>query len=253
MSMQKSFFNKDPFYQTPVRPDFSVLSDHSSGPYSDPILNSSYELMFCDRVLLYRSEIGIPFAPWDVIFNNESSNDQIRSISQDASFSARSRLIAHQLLAKRGLPSQYKDVLGVVVEVNLKQGLDVLAVYADGTIRFINHKERQMIWETSTSRSEELVKKLFKNSNKSMRNITWNASKRGRYPVSGKARISFLCGHGIHSMEADMHIMRVHEYSCEVMKTAIELMLFLTDAKFRKYGMDAKKAVFKNSSYISSN
>lgn len=251
--MQKRSFGKDYYTPAPGIPDSASLSNACKGPYHDPILNIGYEMLFCDRPLLYRSEISIPFYPWDVIFNDESSNEQIQSIFNDASLPSRARLIACQLLAKRGFSTIANDVLGIVVEINLKHGTDVLAVYADGTARYMNHKEKQMIWETNTPRSEELILRLFNGGRNSFNKINLKAVRRGNAPNTGKTRISFLRGTEIISMEADMHIMRVHEYSSEVMKTAIELMLFLTDAKFRKYGIDTKKAVFKDSGYLSSN
>lgn len=40
-----------------------------------------------------------------------------------------------------------RDVLGVVVDMGLAEGLDTLAAYADGSARYLNHSGSAVVWE----------------------------------------------------------------------------------------------------------
>ncbi len=63
---------------------------------------------------------------------------------------ARLRLWAwHNLrqLGKYPSPDLARQVLGVIIEVPFEERLDVLAAYADGTARYINHQGGMIVWD----------------------------------------------------------------------------------------------------------
>lgn len=60
--------------------------------------------------------------------------------------------------------SDKKELLGVIVEVGLNEGLDVVAAYQDGTARYINYTGKMVVWETTTPASAKLTKELFSQS-----------------------------------------------------------------------------------------
>ena len=62
------------------------------------------------------------------------------------------------------MPAKRKELLGVIVEVSLPGGLDVLAAFKDGTARYINYAEKMLVWETQTPGSTALINKLFPDS-----------------------------------------------------------------------------------------
>ena len=69
---------------------------------------------------------------------------------------ARLRLWAwHNLrqLGKYPSPDLARQVLGVIIEVPYEERLDVLAAYADGTARYINHQGGMIVWD----RMDELI------------------------------------------------------------------------------------------------
>lgn len=75
---------------------------------------------------------------------------------------ARLRLWAwHNLrqLGKYPSPDLARQVLGAVIEVPFEDRLDVLAAYADGTARYINHQGGMIVWD----RVDEIITPLVMN------------------------------------------------------------------------------------------
>jgi len=65
-------------------------------------------------------------------------------------------------LGVRPPPRDAKRVYGVVLEVNLSDGLDVLAAYADHSARFINHGGNVIVWEARDATIDRLVDDLLR-------------------------------------------------------------------------------------------
>ena len=54
-----------------------------------------------------------------------------------------------------------KDVLGVVVDMGLEDGLDTLAGFADGSARYLNHSGSGIVWEVPDMAIGQLVRQLL--------------------------------------------------------------------------------------------
>ena len=54
-----------------------------------------------------------------------------------------------------------KDVLGVVVDMGLEEGLDTLAGFADGSARYLNHSGSAIVWEVPDMAIGQLVRQLL--------------------------------------------------------------------------------------------
>ena len=54
-----------------------------------------------------------------------------------------------------------KDVLGVVVDMGLEEGLDTLAGFADGSARYLNHAGSGIVWEVPDPTIGQLVRALL--------------------------------------------------------------------------------------------
>ena len=75
---------------------------------------------------------------------------------------ARLRLWAwHNLrqLGKFPSPDLARQALGVIIEVPFQERMDVLAAYADGTARYINHQGGMIVWD----RTDETITPLVMN------------------------------------------------------------------------------------------
>jgi hypothetical protein len=60
-------------------------------------------------------------------------------------------------IGKRPSAAQQEKVLGIVIEVPNEGGEDLLASYADGTARYLNHQGGMIIWDTFDERITPLI------------------------------------------------------------------------------------------------
>ena len=111
-------------------------------PYESDATNAIYDLLFCDDLELYRAKFeGEPEGPWKVIFAQPPSTDALRALATSSSVESRVRLLAFNALGQTAARAQKKELLGVVIEVGLDDGLDTLAAYRDLSARYINHSQ----------------------------------------------------------------------------------------------------------------
>src|SRR6186713_3252809 len=138
------------------------LFKKSPEPYQDHSTNLIYNLLFCDDLDLYRTHFEPPINyPWDILFSNASTISDLQKIINDNNTEARVKILAYNKQLAIGHKVERKELLGVIVEVGLEQGLDVLASFKDGSARHINHTGHMIIWETSDERSTALTNSLF--------------------------------------------------------------------------------------------
>src|SRR5579864_7316994 len=123
-------------------------------PYKNAGINTIYDLLFCDRVELYKkTNTGPGVYPWTILLAEKPDPDELVKVSLDTTLESRARALACNLLiAARAKPNR-KEIFGVITEVDLPGGLDVLAAYSDGTARYINHSEKLLVWETRSEKS----------------------------------------------------------------------------------------------------
>lgn len=188
-----------------------------------------YTLLFADEPQLYLANQQAPYSfPYSILADG-SDNSQLKSLAADASQESRIRLLAFHQLGQTGQITERKELLGVVVEVALSEGLDVLAAYADGTARFLHHTGRVIIWENGAdNRSRQLIDKLFAESARVVAQIgPWNQPRRPA-PAPGMARISFLATDGLYFGEAPVNHLFGDPLAAPALNAATELMQFLT-------------------------
>ena len=122
-----------------------------------------------------------------------------------------------------------KELLGVIIEVGLDNGLDVLASFKDGTARYINQTGKILIWETSDKVSDELTKNLFLQSQNIVNNIgVWDKPRRP-YPTKGNVRLTFLVSDGLYFGEGPINVMFNDALANPALTKATELMQYLTE------------------------
>jgi hypothetical protein len=99
-----------------------------------------YEPMFCDRPELARPTVPDAAAPWQRLLADPAADARaVRALAEDAEADSRVRALAYGWLRARREPVPHGLLLGVVFEIEVAGGLDVLAVYADGRMRYLNH------------------------------------------------------------------------------------------------------------------
>ena len=99
-------------------------------PYVDNTNNIIYNLLFGDTPNLFKALIKPPITyPFDVLFSETSSESDLQKIIDDKDEDTRSVLDAYNKLLLRGIKSIKKELLGVIVEVSMEEGLDVMASF----------------------------------------------------------------------------------------------------------------------------
>lgn len=123
--------------------------------------------------------------------------------------------------------AQAKFVYGVVVEVTLEQGLDIVAAYADLTARYFNYSGAAIIWERPNDSLNQYVEALLQAGKIVAEQIGPMTEPRGPAPPAGQARISMLTPSGIHFGQASLEVLAADSRGGRVMGAAAELMMRL--------------------------
>jgi hypothetical protein len=91
-----------------------------------------------------------------------------------------------------------KDVLGVIVEVALDEGLDIVVTYADGTARYFNHSGAAVVWDCPDDSLHEPIESLLHAGRVVVEQIgPWEGS-RPNPPLSGQVGLNILTPSGLH-------------------------------------------------------
>jgi hypothetical protein len=201
-----------------------------AGPYKDAATNLIYNLLFCDNLNLYQTNTKAPLVyPYDVLFAEKSAPAALLNIAASHAAVTRTRILAYNRLRSIGHKPDKKELLGVIVEVGLDEGLDVVASYRDGTARYINYTGKLVVWETTTAASEKLTKELFSQSEPILSKIgPWNEPRRP-HPAKGNVRITFLVSDGLYFGEGPIDVMFNDQMAGPALSAAGGLMKFLTE------------------------
>lgn len=188
-----------------------------------------YPLLFCDNPELYLVNQSAPYTFPYTVLASPADTAALSELAADPAQESRIRLLAYHQLRQNDKVITSKELLGVIVEVGLQEGLDVLAAYADGTARFLHHTGRVIIWENGTdSRSRQLIDQLFAESAKVVTQIgPWDQPRRPA-PASGMARISFLVADGLYFGEAPINHLFNDPLAAPALLAATSLMQLLT-------------------------
>ena len=91
-----------------------------------------------------------------------------------------------------------KRLYGVVVEVGMENGLDILAAYVDGTARYFNYTGAAIIWERPDGPLDTTVETLLVLGQRVANEIgPWDGD-RPAAPAAGEVRINLLVPSGLH-------------------------------------------------------
>ena len=201
-----------------------------TGPYHDPAINLVYNLLFCDDIGLYKSNAQEPFSyPFDILYAGNSSVADLQKIIDDNNADPRVKMLAYNKQMAAGHKPAMKELLGVIVEVSLDEGLDVLASFQNGTARYINHTGKLLIWETTDQVSDQLTRDLFSQSYEIVKRIGPWDKPRLPSPAKGDLRITFLVSDGLYFGEGGINVLFNDPMAAPALATATQLMKYLTE------------------------
>jgi hypothetical protein len=211
-----------------------TVPDHA--PYTEAHVNFLYNLLFCDNLELFRNagmsgeRAGALEEPWLTLLALEPSEAALRRLADGWSDESRVRALAFNRLREIGAAVAPKILLGVIVEVPLRQGLDVLAAYADGRVRYLNHAGKVSVFEGGPIVVETLARELVVAALPLVQRIgTWERV-RLPPPRGGRMRITFLTSDGVCFGEGTYEELRKDPLGRAVLGKAIELLDAVVDA-----------------------
>jgi len=165
----------------------------------DPAL---YEPLFCDRPSLYAVAPGQAPAPWQLRLGGPDNTPAgVRAVAEDVNMDSRVRALAYAWLRERQHPVPAGEVLGVVIEVEVAGGLDVLAVYADGHVRYLNHGGRAVVLDALTPALREAWHTLMAAVPAASATARPWPRRGAGVPGAAEVRLAFVRSDGLHKRE----------------------------------------------------
>jgi hypothetical protein len=182
---------KNPFRSNPPAP--------IAGPYAQSQVNFIYQLLFCDQPALFQPQPGIAQTPWQqILLSDRPDAAAIRRLAQDPTQESRCRILAYNWLRLNHLEVPKAELFAVLIEVPLERGLDVLATYADSSIRYINQTGNLTIFESAPSNLAAQANKVLAAGRMAITQIgPWDRP-RLPAPSQGKIRLTFLVSDGLY-------------------------------------------------------
>lgn len=194
-------------------------------PYKEDSVNFMYNLLFCDEPSLFnKTNDGNPTYWEDALFLNPNEKG-IRAVAENTEEESRVRVLAYNWLRENKKTLTKGILLGVIVEVPLEGGLDTLAAYSDGRVRYINQTGKLTVVELGGSANiEKLAKELVEVSVPVVQKIGPWEKDRLPPPAKGNIRMTFLVSDGLYFGEGPLAIMQNEPMAGPVISKAIQLL-----------------------------
>lgn len=199
-------------------------------PYADDATNLIYELLFCDHPELFRSKSNSALVyPWDILFATPMDIDGLYKIIRDEEAESRVKILAYNAIRNSGERIGDKELLGVIVEVGLEDGLDTLASYKDGTGRYINYTGKMIISDAPDEVLKDITAQLFRDSMSIVTRIgPWEGARKP-HPLKGNVRITFLVSDGLYFGEGPINVLFSDAMAAPALSSATALMNYMTN------------------------
>ncbi|HEX8958095.1 MAG TPA: hypothetical protein VF798_17610 [Burkholderiaceae bacterium] len=209
---------------------WSVRAEDLPAPYHDMQNNVVYNALFCDSEGLVKPKDAASATPWQrTLFAAAPDAGAVRSVAEDTKESSCVRLLAYKWLREHSQLVPPRQLLGVVIEVPVDEGLDTLAAYADGHVRFISHADKLSVVDAPPAAVQDKTRVLFASSNKLLSRIgVWN-KKRLPAPIKGKVRMSFLGSDGLYFGEGSFAAIQKDADATQVIKDGTGLLQLVVD------------------------
>lgn len=213
-----------------------AVSAEKFSPYKEPSTNFMYNLLFCDDPIKFKPKVSETPTPWQAILFNEPINPEaVLKLAEDASEEGRIRALAYNWLRANGHQVPKQKLLGVIVEVPLETGLDALAAFSDGGIRYINQSGKLVIADGGgLPESKPIVGSLLTAAEAVVSKIGPWDKERLPPPAKGKIRLTFLVSDGLYFGEGPMSVMQREPLAGPVIQHATQLLLLVAKAPAKK-------------------
>ena len=200
-------------------------------PYQQASLDLVYNLLFCDDPALFRPKAGDAKGVLGVVASESPSVDELARVAADESVESRLRALAYHRLRQADASVPKGRLLGVIVEYPLERGLDVLGVFADGRVRYINQTGKLAVFEKLPADLAAKQKILMKASGAAIRAMgPWDGPRLAP-PAAGLVRLTFLVSDGLYFGEGPPAAIGSDDIGGPVLTAATQLVLAIVDAR----------------------
>jgi hypothetical protein len=180
------------------------------------------DTLFGDRPLSewpQRDHANAKFEPWSWFVqarsyleagNKPSAIAVLQKITEAPALESRHYLQAWSFLRPLGVTppeAKAKVVYGVVVEVGMDEGLDLLAAYMDHTARYYNYTGAGVIWEAPDHSLNGQIDDLLREGQTVVYQIGPWEEARPAPPPHGYVRLSMLTPSGLHFGQGDFGVL----------------------------------------------
>jgi hypothetical protein len=131
-------------------------------------------------------------------------------------------------------PGREKQVLGVVVEIGMPKGLDLVAAYRDHRARYFNYSGAGVLWERRDDSLDGLIDELLLAGTQVAQAIGPWTKARPPEPKNGTARINLLTPSGIHLGQGPVEALSQDAMGGPILSAAFGLMKRLVELTKRE-------------------
>lgn len=124
-----------------------------------------------------------------------------------------------------------KEVLGIVVEVGMPKGLDIVAAYRDHRARYFNYSGAGVLWERRDESLDALIDELLTAGSVVAEAIPAWTQPRPPEPKKGNVRINLLTPSGIHLGQGPTEALNQDAMGGPILSAAYGLMKRLVELK----------------------
>jgi hypothetical protein len=200
-------------------------------PYRDKGCNSIYNMVFCDMPQVFRAALdNKPEGDWATLLAKVPLAPALNQIADDPAQETRMRLLAFNRLRELKQPVPEKQLMGVIIEVGMEEGLDMLAAFPDGRVRYINHKEKMSVYEPVPNAWMATVRRLMQASQEVVDRIGPWPHARIAPPTTGMIRMSFLSSDGLYFGQGAIAFMENDEVAKPVIHAGVALLKLIAAA-----------------------
>ncbi len=197
-------------------------------PYADDTANHLYNLLFCDNAELFGAQGPAAAGPLRLLAAARPSAASLRAIVDADGADSRVRALAAQRLLQLHHRSNGPHCsFGVLLEVPLSEGLEVLAAYADGAVRYLDGKGRATVYDRGPSQVRTLAACAVRQAQARATRLPLWGRPRLPPPVSGDVRISVLGSDGLRFVQGPFAILQDDVDTAALIRSAVRLLRLL--------------------------
>lgn len=198
-------------------------------PYSQAVSNTRYNQLFCDNLASYQNEKNSEAGQaWQLLFEKPVDVINLSKIAKTENIDSRQRLLAFHLLRQHNVKPEKKILLGVIVEVGFKEGVDTLAAYRDLHVQYIYRSGKLRTIVKPDTAVTATVRKLFQESQPIIEKIKPWSKRRLPPPSAGMVRLTFLVSDGLYFGQGSMTHLARSPLAGPVLTAATELLFKVT-------------------------